>query len=172
MWLHISNSNEDEISTELPSANSLHDYLLDDGFITKVKGRSFNERYTEATFFGSHDDRTLKEQVPKMQEQFMSDINKVIANYAHAFDPDTIELLQHFAETAHLYGTFYFWKTVDIGDNRWFQQAKNDNIKEHLTAFLNLMDKYNNNVPENEKWTKDNIAKLTKITGNVPNIKW
>lgn len=172
MWLHISNSNEDEVAAELPAANSLRDYLLADTFIRKVQGRSFNERYTEATILDQHDNRTLKEQVPKMQEQFMSDINRVIGNYAHAFDPDTIELLQHFAETAHLYGIFYFWKTVDIGDNRWFQRATVDNIREHLTSFLNLMDKYNNSVPENEKWTKDNIARLTRITGNVPNVRW
>jgi hypothetical protein len=172
MWLHISNSNEDEIVAELAAANSLRNYLLADTFIGKVQGRSFNDRYSEATILGTHDNRTLKEQVPKIQEQFISDINRVIGNYAHAFDPDTIVLLQHFAETAHLYGTFYFWKTVDIGDNRWFQQATADNIREHLIAFLNLMDKYNNSVPENEKWTKDNIVRLTRITGNLPNVKW
>jgi len=172
MWLYISNSNEDELADELRNANSLRKYLLSDTFIRKIQMRSFNERYTEATIFGSHDNRTLKEQVPKMQEQFMTDINRIIGNYAHAFDPETIELLQHFAETAHLYGTFYFGKTVRIGDNRWFQQQNAENIREHLNTLMTLLDKYNDNVPDTEKWTKDNIVKLTRISGDVPNVKW
>lgn len=172
MWLHISNSNEDELAEELPNANSLREYLLSDTFIGKVQRRSFNERYTEATIFGSHDDRTLKKQVPKMQEQFMADINRIIGNYAHAFDPETIELLQHFAETAHLYGAFYFGKTLDTQDNRWFQRQKAENIKEHLDTLMVLVDKYNDNVPDTEKWTKDNIVRLTRISGDVPNVKW
>lgn len=172
MWLHISNSNEDQFNNELSAANSLREYLLTDTFINKVKMRSFNERYTEATIFGSHDNRTLKEQVPKMVDQFMLDINRVIGNYAHAFNPSTIELLQHFSETAHLYGIFHFGRTVDIGDNKWFQKVNSDNIKEHLTTFLSLLDIYNNNVSNNEKWTKDNISRLTRITGTVPNVKW
>ena len=172
MWLHISNSNEDELEKELPNANSLREYLLSDIFINKVQMRSFNDRYTESSIFGSHDNRTLKEQIPKMQEQFMADINRIIGNYAHAFNPETIELLQHFAETAHLYGTFYFGKVVETQDNKWFQLQDAKNIKEHLDTLMVLVNKYNESIPDIEKWTKDNIIKLTRMSGDLPNVKW
>jgi len=172
MWLHISNSNEDEVAEELSDSISLREYLLTDAFLYKIQNRSFNERYTEATFLSSHDERTLAIQVPKIQKQFMSDIDRIIDNYAHAFDPETIELLQHFAETAHLYGTFYFWQTCEIGENRWFQTQNAENIREHLESLMNLLDKYNSNVIDSEKWTNENIFKLTEISGDVPNVKW
>jgi hypothetical protein len=127
---------------------------------------------TESDIFGSKDERKLKQIVPKTHEQFKKDIDKIIGNYGHAFDPETIELLQHFGETSHLYGTFYFWNTVDIGDNRWFQLQKAENIKAHFESLLILIEKYNENVVETEKWTNKNILTLTKISGDVPNVKW
>jgi hypothetical protein len=172
MWLNISNSDEEIVDKELASFISLNQFLISDNFIKRIKNRSFNEPHTKSTILWGQDKRTLREQVPKIQEQFKDDINRIIGNYAHAFDPDTIELLQHFAETAHLYMAFYFGQVADIGDNRWFSQYDTENIRNHMKSLNELLDKYNNNVYEKEKWTKDNILKLTKMTGNIPNIKW
>lgn len=172
MWLHINNSIDAELKEDLCKATSLKEYMLSDMFIGRIQHRSFNERYTESDIFGSKDNRTLKQIVPKMHEQFLKDIDRIIANYAYALDFETLELLQHFGETAHLYGTFYFWNTVDIGDNKWFQLQKSENIKSHFESLFILIEKYNNNVSDVEKWSKNNILTLTRISGEVPTVKW
>lgn len=162
-WLHISSSNEDEIIENLQNKNTLEEYLLSEDFIGKLHDRSFNSLYSDAIIFGNSDYRELKTEIPKAIEQFVSDINRIIGYYAYTFDSDTLDILQYFTGSPELHGLIYFRTMAHFGDNKWFQLQNPEFLKEYLTYLVNLLAKYNDNVSEGEKLTKENITKLIKV---------
>lgn len=170
MWFHIS-SNETTTQREMKNM-SINDYMVSDIFIKRIKLRNFDDKYMERTTAITNKQKSLKEIVPHMVDEFRKDIKDILRMYTPSLDADTIRLLQYFAEDAHIYNVFKFWELADSDDNYWFKMVNEENIVEHLKEVLKLLEIYNKNVVETERWDNNNITNINMLYGNVPNVKW
>lgn len=170
LWAWIHASTNEEIASANLQTTAISEYITSNIFIDRIRARSFNDPFTTSALLGN--DRPLREKFPEMIEGFQNDIKDVLRTYSYALDAELIRQLQHFGDEAHLYNNIRLRKAINVGNNVWFESVDVENIRAHFNEFNRLMNKYNNNVEETEKWTNQNLMNLNMVSGQVPNVRW
>lgn len=168
-WLVVAHG-DDESARSALAGQPLQTYLISDGFITALRSRSMNDGYGPATIIGPAE--MMRIRFPKIVWYFREGVMETLRVYAHSLETDFILILQHFWTGAHLYNIIRFWEGVDIGTNHWFQRVEPDQMKDHFSRVLMLLERYNAAVEASHSITSENVMELRKLTGSLPNAEW
>lgn len=169
MWLHIGFESEEKAKIELKD-KTLKDIFFSDTFIESIKSKDFDNFYNNMTFLGHQDTRVLKDIVPRLYKEFKERINLSIEKYAIYFEPETLNLLEHFAEKSHLYEVFEFWISVNGGNHsRWFQseKLKSEYFKQHFTRLFTLIETYNSLIENGDLIDEQTFLTFNKLDDEV-----
>jgi len=169
MWLHIGFESEEKAKLELKS-QTLKELFFSDSFIENIKSKDFDEPFNKMFFLGQEDTRILKNIVPKLFTDFKHKLNISIEKYSIYFEPETLFLLEHFAEKSHLYEVFDFWISLNGGNHsKWFhsEKLKKEYLHQHFSKLFELIDKYNTICPNQYLINKETILSFKKLDDNV-----
>lgn len=89
--------------------------------------------------------------------RFKDDLERVVDKYAIYFDPDTLEVAERLVSSRFIHLTGFFptmivqWKQGGVQVPANLLVGLSDMVREHTTAFCNLVEVYNAEAPEDRK---------------------